>query len=99
MKNINAFTDIFDRLGLSNLSAAEKEAMMVKWNEIMEGRIALKLSGLLSHEDQKKLSEVPEAERVTVTFVGTSGLAAGVLFLLELGVPGPAEFKTRITTG
>ncbi len=57
------YKDLFDSLGLSDLSEQEKEKRFQEMQEIIEKEVFLRISDLLSEEEQMELEKIEDDEK------------------------------------
>ncbi len=57
------YQDLFDSLGLSDLSEQEKEKRFQEMQEIIEKEVFLRISDLLSEEEQMELEKIEDDEK------------------------------------
>jgi len=59
-QNTQMYDELFAKLGLSNLSEEEKLKRVEEMQEVVEGRVFLRLMSMLNDDDKKKFEEMAE---------------------------------------
>lgn len=65
----NDYKDLFDQLGLSDLSEEEKNKRFLEMQDVIEQRVFLRIMNLLSDEDKKVFENFESDEETDKFFV------------------------------